>query len=153
MLGIAVLTVPPTIFGFSWQGPLLSLLVKFNTIMAFAGIALLVGAALKWVPKLRNNGRTHQVARHAVNGVSALALNAAALLFGLSFVIAWTHDGHALSVMLIGAIWFVALRHYVLEQASGAPRMAVVSACAGWMAGVSFQSDIAHIVASAMHHV
>ncbi|WP_414446796.1 hypothetical protein AB4851_08395 [Burkholderia sp. 22PA0099] len=152
-LGIAVMTLPPTILDFSWQARALSLVVKFSTILEFAGIAVLAGAAAKWAPWARRNLPVQQFALSAAQGVCTLSMNAASFLLGLSCVIAFSHDGHALSVMLNAAIWFVALRQFVLEQASGKPRTRVVAACVGWMAGVTFQANIAHAVAVAAHHI
>ncbi|WP_186167736.1 hypothetical protein [Burkholderia gladioli] len=152
-LGLAVLTVPSTIFGYPWQGLLFGILLKFGKILFLLSVAALAAIGAQWLPRLRSSMWANKLAHSAANRMCALTLNAAALLAGVSSVVLFCHEGHAFSVFFNGAIWLLALRQFVIEQASGAPRTNVTAACTGWMVGVSFQTNIGHFMAIAMHHI
>ncbi|WP_186206341.1 hypothetical protein [Burkholderia gladioli] len=152
-LGLAVLTVPSTIFGYAWQGLLFGILLKFGKIFFLLSVAALAAIGAQWLPRLRSSMWANKLAHSAANRMCALALNAAALLAGLNSVVFFCHEAHAFLVFFNGAIWLLALRQFVIEQASGAPRTNVTAACTGWMVGVSFQPNIAHFMAMAIHHI
>ncbi|WP_155751247.1 hypothetical protein [Burkholderia anthina] len=149
--GLAVLRLPSITTESSWLMVALGFTLKINALCALATLVLLSSIGGTLPTRYRNSLLLAAVGRVFAKLVSGLSLRATTFLLGLSCVVAYSRDWHALSTFLIVAIWFVALRKVVLEHASGAPRANATAACAGWMLGVSFQSEISHFAALALH--
>lgn len=151
VFGLAVLRLPSIAIESSWLMVVLGFALKINALCALATIVLLSSVGGTLPTRYRDSLLLIAVGRVFAKLVSELSLRVATFLLGLSCVVAYSRDWHALSTFLIVTIWFVALRKLVLEHASGAPRSNITTACAGWILGVSFQSEISHLGALALH--
>ncbi|VWC75939.1 hypothetical protein BLA39750_00870 [Burkholderia lata] len=149
--GLAVLQLPSIAAKSSWLMALVGFTLKINALFAFAMVALLSSVGGVLPTRYRDSLLLVAISRVCAKFASGLSLRAAMFILGLSGVVAYSRDWHALSTFLIAAIWFAALRKLVLEHASGAPRPNVTAACTGWIFGVAFQSEISHLGSLAMH--
>lgn len=148
VFGLAVLRLPSIAIESSWLMVVLGFALKINALCALATIVLLSSVGGTLPTRYRDSLLLIAVGRVFAKLVSELSLRVATFLLGLSCVVAYSRDWHALSTFLIVTIWFVALRKLV---ASGAPRSNITTACAEWILGVSFQSEISHLGALALH--
>lgn len=153
VFGLVVFLLPSSSLVATWITRGLKFALGTTTVVGGAVVALLCVAVTILPTRYRNNVLLSAGARVAAKLVARSCLRAAALLLGLSCIIAYSHDWHAFASIFSATIWFIALRRLTIENATGAPNLPIASACAGWLIGVAFQPSIGHFVGLATHLV
>ena len=148
--GIAGLALPHSITMTPWfaEAVRLTLGVSGTTVGAF--VAFLCVAMTIFPTPLRKSPFFSAGAKVIAKQVARTCSHAIALLLGLNCIVAYAQDWHAFTGFLSIAVWFLALRTLMLENATGMPRPTFAAASAGWLIGVTFQPTVSHILTIAL---